>query len=140
AAYDPTHYALDITVVPGTRMTVKFTFDERVYRATQLRRTARHLHTAINEVLRDPARRLRDIEIVPEAETGLVLRGFNATHTAYRLDLSFVDWFEAQGETTPDAIAWRFGAYAGTYRDLNQAVNRLAHHLRARGVGEAVPV
>jgi amino acid adenylation domain-containing protein/non-ribosomal peptide synthase protein (TIGR01720 family) len=140
AAYDPTHYALDITAVPGARMTVRFTFDLRVYRAAQLRRTARHLHTAINEVIRDPARRLRDIEIVPEAEAGLVLRGFNATHTPYRRDLSFVDLFEAQAETTPDAIAWRFGAHAGTYQDLNHAVNRLAHHLRARGVGEAVPV
>jgi amino acid adenylation domain-containing protein/non-ribosomal peptide synthase protein (TIGR01720 family) len=140
AAYDPTHYDLDITVVPGERITVKFTFDLRVYRPDQLQRTAGHLRMAVASILRDPEQRLREIDILPPSERDLLLGKFNATDAEYPRDRSFIDLFEEQAARTPDAIAMHCGDVAASYRDLNQAANRLGHHLRSQGVGPEVPV
>ena len=43
--------------------------------------------------------------------------------------------FEQQVELTPDHLAVVFGDDRITYRDLNETANRLAHQLRALGVG-----
>src|SRR5262249_33008668 len=45
-----------------------------------------------------------------------------------------------QVERSPDAIAVAFGHEHVSYRDLNRRANRLAHRLRALGVGPDVPV
>ncbi|HEX8616449.1 MAG TPA: amino acid adenylation domain-containing protein, partial [Thermoanaerobaculia bacterium] len=43
-------------------------------------------------------------------------------------------WFEAQVARTPQSEAVRFEGEAWTYRELDARANRLAQHLRARGV------
>ena len=48
--------------------------------------------------------------------------------------------FEAQAGRTPNAVAVASGGRALTYRELSARANRLANHLRARGVGPDVLV
>ncbi|MFT3859274.1 MAG: amino acid adenylation domain-containing protein [Aquabacterium sp.] len=48
---------------------------------------------------------------------------------------SFVHLFEAQAARTPDAIALVTGSLSWTYAELDARANRLAHALRARGIG-----
>jgi amino acid adenylation domain-containing protein/non-ribosomal peptide synthase protein (TIGR01720 family) len=48
--------------------------------------------------------------------------------------------FEEQAARTPDAPAVRCGDAELTYSELNARANRVAHHLRALGVGADVPV
>ncbi|WP_156624742.1 AMP-binding protein, partial [Mycobacterium sp. 852002-30065_SCH5024008] len=43
--------------------------------------------------------------------------------------------FAAQVASTPEAVALTFGNRSWTYRDVDEAANRLAHLLVARGVG-----
>ena len=50
-------------------------------------------------------------------------------------DLCVHQLFEAQVERTPDAVALVSEEKQLTYRELNCRANRLAHHLRALGVG-----
>jgi len=47
---------------------------------------------------------------------------------------------EARAETDPDRIALIYERQSLTYADYNRAANRLAHRLRAMGVGPDVPV
>ena len=49
-------------------------------------------------------------------------------------------WFAGQAARTPDAVAVVFGDERLTYGELDARANRLAHHLRARGVGPEVLV
>ncbi|WP_243318750.1 non-ribosomal peptide synthetase [Geothrix paludis] len=48
--------------------------------------------------------------------------------------------FEQQAARTPDAVALAFGARQVSYRELNERANKVAHHLRERGVGPNVLV
>ncbi|MGG7600163.1 AMP-binding protein, partial [Pseudomonas sp. WC1] len=47
---------------------------------------------------------------------------------------------EAQAARTPEAIAVTFAGQAQSYDQLNRRANRLAHKLRAQGVGPDVLV
>ncbi len=48
--------------------------------------------------------------------------------------------FETQAEKTPDAYAVIDQACSLTYKELNKSANRLARHLRMKGVARQEPV
>lgn len=48
--------------------------------------------------------------------------------------------FELQARKSPDATAVSWGEERLSYRELDEAANRLAHYLRKRGVGPEIPV
>src|SRR5438477_9517935 len=50
------------------------------------------------------------------------------------------DLIAAQAQTTPEAVALMAGGKRLTYAQLNASANRLAHFLRAKGVGPEVLV
>src|SRR5258706_5082759 len=65
---------------------------------------------------------------------------WNATQSAYPRDRCLHQWFEAQVERTPDAIALLSQQEHLTYRELNQRADQLAASLHHRGVGPDVLV
>jgi amino acid adenylation domain-containing protein len=102
------------------------------------------MHTALAglvEALEEaPQRPLRNIEVLPRAERRQVLEEWNRTVAEVPADRCIHELFEAQAARTPDAVAVRFEDASLTYRELNERANRLAHHLRGRGVGPEVRV
>ena len=64
-----------------------------------------------------------------------VLVEWNTTKKDYPIDQCLHQLVEQQVERTPEAVAVAFGGQTLTYADLNRRANRLAHHLRALGVG-----
>jgi non-ribosomal peptide synthetase component F len=77
---------------------------------------------------------LRYLEVLPTEERELLLRTWNATQQEYPSHLCIQHLFEQQVERTPDATAVVFMDQSLTYRELNERVNRLAHHLIGLGV------
>ncbi len=74
-----------------------------------------------------------DLPILLEAERALLLHAWNATAAPYP-DATVVDLFEAQAARTPLAPAVSSAGKVLGYRELDARANRLARHLRARGV------
>jgi amino acid adenylation domain-containing protein len=107
-------------------------------------RIAGYLNTAMEGVItaleQDPQRLATDIGIMPAAERRQVLFDFNATVSDEAAEQSLHALFEKQVEKTPDADAVAFAGRTLSYAELNARANRLAHYLRARGVGPEVPV
>ncbi|WP_137939985.1 non-ribosomal peptide synthetase [Chitinivorax sp. B] len=60
---------------------------------------------------------------------------WNQTQRAYPQGQCVHELIEAQAAATPAAVAVRYRGQSLTYGELNAAANRLAHQLRAQGVG-----
>ncbi|MEE1764997.1 non-ribosomal peptide synthetase [Streptomyces sp. SP18BB07] len=113
----------------------------RLEYATDLydRRTAESFATRFVRVLEhvttDPGLRLSEVDVLGAEDRALVLAGWNDTTIRFDGEGSAVDLLEAHARRTPDAEAVRFEGESVTYGDFDARVNRLAHALRARGVG-----
>jgi amino acid adenylation domain-containing protein len=106
--------------------------------SVQPERVCAMMHQALEglvEALEDaPSRALGSIGVLPDAERAQVVEGWNATAADFPRESSVHALFEALVESTPDAVAVVFDEERITYTELNRRANRLAHHLRERGV------
>ncbi|HEY1375362.1 MAG TPA: amino acid adenylation domain-containing protein, partial [Gemmataceae bacterium] len=94
-----------------------------------------HWQTLLGAALADPDRPLSDLPLLTEDERRRILFDWNDTQSPLPPQRCLHQLVEAQVERTPEALALAFGEDHLTYRDLNRRANRLAHHLRAQGVG-----
>ncbi|NLU68776.1 non-ribosomal peptide synthetase [Streptomyces sp. HNM0574] len=133
-AQDGTHYALSLTVVPGSPLS--FTVGHRPDlldsgTAEAVATRFRHLLQAVAEHPEAPVRQLN--ALTAEEQHAFDTR-WNDTARA----LEPTCWpalFEAQTAATPRGTALIHGEHALTYAELNARANRLAHLLIGKGVG-----
>ncbi|MET0395626.1 MAG: amino acid adenylation domain-containing protein, partial [Longimicrobiaceae bacterium] len=78
--------------------------------------------------------------LLSPAERRQAVEGWNATEAEYPGRSCVHELFERQVERAPGATAVRSGDERLSYAELNARANRLAHHLRALGVGPEVRV
>ena len=133
-AHDRTHYDLDVTIVPGYRMSIQIGYNANVYPADQIQRTADHFLTAIESILRNPEQRIGSIPIMPHSERQRLEYEFNDTAIDYPRDNTILDLFRQHVEEAPNAVALVVEDVELTYRELNIRANRIAHYLRAIGI------
>jgi len=76
-----------------------------------------------------------DVAVMPPETVHQILVEWNDTAHAFPEDLLIHEAFEACADSRPDAVAVEAGAVRLTYRELEVSANRLAHTLRARGLG-----
>src|SRR5712671_5701431 len=76
-------------------------------------------------------------EALPQAqcEDNLLPLHLKETTTKQPAAPCWDELFAAQAAQTPEAVAVMCGGESFTYGELNDRANRLAHHLRALGVG-----
>jgi amino acid adenylation domain-containing protein len=74
-----------------------------------------------------------------DAERDQLLFGWNDTRSEFP-QICANELFEQRVARDPEAIALKFREQQVSYRELNERANRLAHHLRRRGVGPNVLV
>jgi amino acid adenylation domain-containing protein len=82
-----------------------------------------------------PGTTIDELPVMSEAERHTLLYEWNATAMAVREQACLHDLFSEQAARTPDATALIDAGHSLSYRNLDQASNQLAHHLRARDVG-----
>jgi amino acid adenylation domain-containing protein len=95
---------------------------------------AGHYVRLLEEIVKDPSRRISELELLSEAERRQVVVEWNATAVSYPRDASVVSLFEEQVGKTPDAVAVVCGEERISYRELNERANRLGHYLKGLGV------
>jgi len=100
----------------------------------------RTLEGLVEALERAPERTVDSIDVLPERERSRVLDEWNRTAAAYPGESCVHELFEAHVARAPEAMAVVFEGEHVTYGDLNRRANRLAHHLRALGVGPDVRV
>lgn len=107
--------------------------------ATMQQFGARFLKT-LDELVGEAAQSIADIDILTAAEREKILVDFNRTGAPYPADKCVHEFFEAQAEKTPDAVALVFGEKSISYGELNSLANQTARQLINMGVGPEVLV
>ncbi|ACB75251.1 non-ribosomal peptide synthetase [Opitutus terrae] len=123
----------------GGRLIGRLEYNCDLFEDATAARIAAQYEFLLSELVRAPgasidALRLQDAK----ADAGLLQR-WNATARPYP-ERSLAGLFAEQAARTPDATAVRFGGARLSYAELDARANRLAHVLRARGVGPDQPV
>jgi non-ribosomal peptide synthetase component F len=93
-----------------------------------------YLRSMLQAIAADVDRPVMSVDILSQAEHGLILGKWNETEQVYPADLCVHHLFEQQVERTPQATALVFNGQSMTYAELNERANRLSHHLIELGV------
>ncbi len=134
-------FDLSLAVRPtsrGLRAAMEFSLD--LFEPERARQMLDHWRAVLLDVAANPARRVSEISLLSPAEKHRLLVEWNDTARDYPRDKCVHEVFEEQVERAPDAAAVVFEGQSLSYRELNSRANRLAHHLRALGVGPGVLV
>ncbi len=97
-----------------------------------------HFCQVLASLAANPLQRIAHLPIFSTKEKERLLVDWNGSALACPTETSFAALFEAQVERTPEALAVISGNERLTYAELNRRANRLAHDLRAHGVGTEV--
>ncbi len=115
-------------------------YNADLFEPVTISQMAGHFQTLLEGIVAHPEQCLSDLPLLTEVEQQQLLSEWNATHVAYPQNQCLHQLFEAQVERAPMAVAVIYEDKQLTYRELNQRVNQLAHHLQALGVGPEVRV
>ncbi|MGD2086571.1 MAG: amino acid adenylation domain-containing protein [Candidatus Aminicenantes bacterium] len=115
---------------------MKFTLEycSQLFKGETIERFAQYLRNIISEITMNPGLRLRQIQLMPEAEMRKIVEEVNGTDEPYPQDKTLHELFEHQVEKSPDHIALVCEGIMVAYRALNRKVNRLAGVLKEQGV------
>jgi amino acid adenylation domain-containing protein len=137
---EQTNYPLVLVGAPGERLHVRLEYDPALFEGETVARMLRHLAALIGAIADSPARPLRELSLVTDAERRLLLDDWNRTARPFPRERCVHELFEDQAARRPDAVAVTSGEKRLTYGELNGRANRLGHRLRALGVGPDVKV
>ncbi|WUR15436.1 amino acid adenylation domain-containing protein [[Empedobacter] haloabium] len=126
--------ALDFEEV-GERIVGQLNYATALFDAATVRRHWGYLHAMLRAMVADERQRVHDIALLDETERTLLLEGFNATRRERGPAEPVHRLFERQAAARPDALALVHDTHQLSYGALNERANRLAHHLRALGIG-----
>ena len=124
----------------GETLALTLHYDSALYGREGVALLAGQYLAALAVAARSPETPLGEYEFIGEDERRRVLFEFNETAQEFAQEKFLHRPFEAQAARTPDSVALLFEDERLTYAELNARANRLAHHLRALGVGPDVPV
>ena len=131
-----TQFELNLFVAsdgPGLRAVLEYHAD--LFDSTTIESMAQHLTELLTSITTDPEQRIALLPLLTRTEEKKLLDEWNETERAYPVAGSMLSLFHAQTQQTPGAIALSCGTEQISYRELDERANRLAHHLRERGVG-----
>ena len=132
---------LSISEFPeGLQLT--FTYSSDLYREETIGRMLRHFEQLLEAVCQQPDSRIAALNMLTTEEQQQLLATFNTASVDYPRELTILNLFDRQADTTPDNIAVAFKGRTFTYRELSQQSNQLGHYLRSKGIkeGSLVPV
>ena len=132
--------ALGVAVQQGREgPLVRVSFDTARLDASAVERFLGHLATLLVDAVAHPDTPLSGLALLTPGEHA-ELRAWNDTAAPFPEERCVHQLVEAQAQKTPDAVALEYEGQQLTYAELSARAHRLAHHLRALGVGPEVRV
>ncbi|MET8910070.1 amino acid adenylation domain-containing protein [Micromonospora sp. NPDC004551] len=112
----------------------KLIFNTDLFTRDTVERMARRWTSLLAAIVAAPDTPVSRLELLPADERAL-LAGWNDTAADFPREQTLHGPIEERAAATPDAVAVTIEGRSLTYAELNAAANRIAHRLRAAGVG-----
>ncbi len=112
-----------------------FDFKEDLFMVKEIEFIYDHIIRILWHALDNPARQLKNVEMISEKEKQKIVNEFNDNKGYYSKELTVCRLFEKQVKKTPDSIAVVCDNKTITYADLNRKANQLARFLQEQNVG-----
>ena len=137
ARHESNHYPLAVQALPGDELGLRVEYDTDLFDAATVEMLVKRLRRVLDLMIADPARRLASMDVLDEAESARLDGWANRAALSRPVPVSgsIPALFATQVERAPEAVAVTFEGRAMTYAALDEASNRLAHLLVARGAG-----
>ena len=116
-------------------LTITWEYNSRLFEASTIARMARHFRMLLESACANPDERIGRLPLLSKWERRQLVVHWNHTFVSFPRDCCIHELFEEQAAWHPDRVAVLFQDEQITYRELNARANRLAHRLRALGVG-----
>ncbi len=140
------HYPLSMVAMPGHELGLRVEFDTEVFDEAAIDILVKRMHHLLEAMVADPARRVASIDMLDSTEHDQLDRWGNRAVLAQPVtgSPSIPALFAEQVRRAPEAAAVTAadassntgpGGRSWTYRELDEASNRLAHLLSGRGAG-----
>ncbi|MEW5931844.1 MAG: amino acid adenylation domain-containing protein, partial [Gemmatimonadota bacterium] len=136
--HEQANYPLVLSSYVAARLVVEVRYERRLEDGA-MARLVWHLGALLEDMAAEPGRRLSELSLLRAGEREQLLAA-SRTRAPGHAAACVHELFSARALRTPDAQAVRSAAGALTYAELERGANRLAHHLRRRGVGPEVRV
>jgi amino acid adenylation domain-containing protein len=124
----------------GGRLRGVFEYSTDLFDESTIQRMLRHFETLLEGVVQYPERCISDLPLLEAEEERELLVEWNRTAAEFPRTRCIQDLFHEQAMRTPDEVAVVSERECLTYRELDQAANRLAHFLRRHGIGPELVV
>ncbi len=136
------HYPLTVQAAPGTELGLRVEYDTEAFDSVSIETLVARFQRVLVAMTTEPARRLSSMDLLDEPEHAhLDEAGNRAVLTATApTAVSITGLFAEQVAHAPEAQAISWGSVSMTYRELDEAANRLAHLLVDHGVRPGEPV
>ncbi|OCB29564.1 non-ribosomal peptide synthetase [Mycobacterium malmoense] len=136
------HYPLAVMALPGRELGLRVEFDTSVFDTAGIESMIERFERVLGAMTADSSQRLSAMDVLDLGERARLDEwGNRAVLTApVRAAASIPALFAKQVARVPDAVALTFEGRSLTYRELDEAANRLAHLLAEHGArpGESV--
>ncbi|NLH08316.1 MAG: amino acid adenylation domain-containing protein [Chloroflexi bacterium] len=128
---------LPLNVVAGLadELVLKIAYDGKLFDAATIRRVLGHLSALLTGFASAPDGPLADVPMLTGEERRTLLDAWSGKAADFPLDVPVYEVIARHACEMPDRVALRFEGQSLTYAELNERANRLAHTLKARGVG-----
>ncbi|AXA24574.1 non-ribosomal peptide synthetase [Pseudomonas putida] len=131
--------SLDTTEVEA-RIEVSLTYATDLFDHATIERLADHWQHLLQAVVRDPQCPVARLPLLAADEQQRMLEAWNSAALPPATHASLHGLIQARAAQAPEALALICGERELSYRELDTQANRLAHRLRALGVGPEVRV
>ncbi|WP_156673265.1 non-ribosomal peptide synthetase, partial [Mycobacterium sp. E3251] len=136
--FERNHYPLTMqAALSGEQLGLRVEYDAGVFDAGSIEALTERLERVLVTMTADPTRRLSSVDLLDGPEHARLDEIGNRAALTRPVPptVSIVEMFAAQVAHRPDAVALNWGRLSMTYRELDEAANRLAHRLVAEGAG-----
>ncbi|MFF2076049.1 amino acid adenylation domain-containing protein [Kitasatospora sp. NPDC058162] len=132
---DVTNYPLNLVAYAGEELAFALSYDPALFDPETVERLAGHLGALLTAIAEAPDRTVSAVPMLMPGELERVSGEWSGVPGAPAWPGTIHQLVAEQAARTPDAPAVTFGEDTLSYRELDEAANRLAHHLLAHGAG-----